>query len=390
MSRFWKHRYRRATSTTWLLQKSDAFWRGTVWPSWESSRGGAHGKNGTEGPSAEGEGPIGGNKIDCCRWQGKASEICGKKEKEVTPRPRVPIKEAFYIKLGAGGKWEEECLSEGTLRLGYSNIPHEICLVGDWEAVKAAAIETSGRDRGSAARDANQIRAFYEAESSSVFVTIANGNLYWCRPSGPVEALADGTRRRSTIDGWHSKSIGGAPLTKDRLSGNLIKMEAYRGTICRVKEIDYLIQKIGDELSSVAIEADRAENAVLASIVSMVRQLTWRDFEQLVDLVFSSSGWRRTSRVGGVQKTVDMEVILPSTNERAFVQVKSHATTSSLRDYVERFRVAVDYDRMFFVWHSGDVDLSAGADGVTLIGPDEIARLVLDAGAWSWLRHKAC
>jgi hypothetical protein len=47
-----------------------------------------------------------------------------------------------------------------------------------------------------------------------------------------------------------------------------------------------------------------------------------RDFETLVDLVFSTSGWRRQGVVGKTQKTLDLDLILPSTGERAFVQVK--------------------------------------------------------------------
>jgi hypothetical protein len=41
----------------------------------------------------------------------------------------------------------------------------------------------------------------------------------------------------------------------------------------------------------------------------------------LVDLVFANSGWRRIGRVGKTQKTVDIELMLPTTGERAFVQV---------------------------------------------------------------------
>ncbi|OJY61935.1 MAG: hypothetical protein BGP16_15495 [Sphingobium sp. 66-54] len=40
------------------------------------------------------------------------------------------------------------------------------------------------------------------------------------------------------------------------------------------------------------------------------------------------------SQVGRTQKTVDLELILPSTAERAFVQVKSQATSAALNDYV--------------------------------------------------------
>ena len=54
-----------------------------------------------------------------------------------------------------------------------------------------------------------------------------------------------------------------------------------------------------------------------------------------VDLVFANSGWRRLGQVGKTQKTVDIELMLPTTGERAFVQVKSSASKQDLTQYVE-------------------------------------------------------
>jgi hypothetical protein len=51
-------------------------------------------------------------------------------------------------------------------------------------------------------------------------------------------------------------------------------------------------------------------------------KLLWPgDFETLVDLVFSTSGWRRQGPVGKTQKMLDLDIVLPSTGERAFVQI---------------------------------------------------------------------
>jgi hypothetical protein len=107
----------------------------------------------------------------------------------------------------------------------------------------------------------------------------------------------------------------------------------------------------------------------------------------LIDLVFSNSGWRRTGQVGKTQKTVDIELMLPTTGERAFVQIKSSARKQDLNDYLERFKNSDAYDKMFFVWHSGDVGESDDTN-VVLIGPDRLARMVFDAGLTSWLREK--
>lgn len=302
--------------------------------------------------------------------------------------PKVFASKLYYIKLGRGGDWEAESLREGVLRFGYREAPHDLCVRGDWQSVWEA-MKTIRGDAGAATRDVNQIRAYYESDRETIFITFVGGLLYWCRPSGPVEILGDRSHRRQTMDGWHSTSVGGSVLSADRLSGRLLKVQMFRGTICDVRAGDYLLRKLNDQLSPEVAAAEEAERALMAAIVGLMRLLTWQDFELLIDLVFSTSGWRRVSQVGRTQKTVDLELILPSTGERAFVQVKSQASAVALQEYAIRLTEAEAYDRMFFVWHTGTIpEEKPGPDGVILLGPRKLARMVLDAGLSSWLREK--
>jgi hypothetical protein len=302
------------------------------------------------------------------------------------PSP-VAASHLYYIKLGRGGDWEAESLRDGVLRFGYREAPHDLCARGDWQGVWEA-MKTIRGDAGAATRDVNQIRAYYEADEHSIFVTFVGGLLYWCRPSGPVELLDDRSHRRQTSEGWRNTSVNGTLLSADRLSGRLLKVQMFRGTICDVRAGDYLLRKLSDQLSPEVAAAEEAERALMTAIVDLMRLLTWQDFELLVDLIFSTSGWRRVSQVGRTQKTVDLELILPSTAERAFVQVKSQATSAALNDYVARLAEADAYDRMFFVWHTGDIAEESSPAGVILLGPRKLSRMVLDAGLSSWLREK--
>ena len=299
----------------------------------------------------------------------------------------VTADRAYYIKLGRGGQWETECLREGTLRFGYGDTPHELCVARDWPAVKNFWTELRG-NAGTAARDTSQIQAFYEAGERDLFITFAHGLLHWCRPTGPIEVLPDGDRRRATLNGWRSQSAHGSPLSSDRISGHLLKVQMFRGTICQVKPFDYLLRKLNDQLSPEVTAAEEAERILMESIIALMRLLTWQDFELLVDLMFSASGWRRVGVVGRAQKSVDLELILPTTGERAFVQIKSQASNAGLRDYAARFDQADLYDRMFFVWHTGTIGTDKTSDTITLVGPERLARMVLDAGLSSWLREK--
>ena len=294
---------------------------------------------------------------------------------------------AYYIKLGSGGRWEAECLEQGILRFGYVDAPHNLCLQGRWEDVRALLLPH--RRNGSAATsDVNQIRKFYEADENTIWITFSGGLLWWAFADSVVELHADGEGRlRRTIGGWRSVDVNGNALTAERLSGRLLKVQAFRGTICEVGASDYLVRRLNGELLPEVQRAQEAEETLVSAIVPLMKLLTWQDFELLVDLVFSGSGWRRVNVVGRTQKTVDLELVLPTTGERAFVQVKSSASQSELRDYSQRFEMSEAYDRMFFVWHTGAAD-SEAIDNVTTIPPKRLARMVLDAGLAAWLREK--
>jgi hypothetical protein len=83
------------------------------------------------------------------------------------------------------------------------------------------------------------------------------------------------------------------------------------GAICEVKALDYLLRKLGDELLPDVAAAEEAERALLTANIRLMCLLTPQDFELLVDLSFSASGWRRIGPVGKNQKTVDFELVLP-------------------------------------------------------------------------------
>jgi hypothetical protein len=83
---------------------------------------------------------------------------------------------------------------------------------------------------------------------------------------------------------------------------------------------------------------------------------------------------------------LDLDLILPSTGERAFVQVKSQTTPTELAEYIGQLDELGLYDRMFYVFHTGNV--STDDERVTVVGPEKLAELVLDAGLVTWLIRK--
>lgn len=297
---------------------------------------------------------------------------------------------ALYIKLGRAGSWENECLKNGILRFGYNETPFEAAQSGDWDTVWKAWKDMRG-DAGTATRDLKQIQHFFEDGDDTIWITLSGGLLWWCFAKPGVQRHLDGKGSyRECVDGWRCTDIKGNKLSTDKLSGNLLRVQGFRGTICDVKAYEYLKRKLNGKVLPEVEEATTAENQMVKKILLLMRLLTWQDFELLVDLVFANSGWRRVGHVGKTQKTIDIELTLPTTGERAFVQVKSAANKRDLAEYLSRLEESTLYDRMFFVWHSGNIGElpDANKNNVALIAPEILARMVFDAGLASWLREK--
>jgi len=294
-----------------------------------------------------------------------------------------------YIKLGERGRWEDSCMKSGLIRVGFGSAEAErfaLCVARRWSEVAESFLK-EGKDKGTSTRFTNELRLFFEDDGSTLWITFVGERLCWGLLDQSAPTLApdlDGVVR-AVDGGWRSSDVHGHPLTKDQLSGALTKLASYRGTSCDVDVADYVTRRInGKEVPEVE-RAIAASSKMKAAVLDLMKLLTPRDFELLVDLVFSTSGWRRVGIVGKTQKTLDLDLILPSTGDRAFVQVKSRTTSEELAEYVARIDDG-PYDKMFFVFHSGEADTLDRR--VTVIGPDKLADLVQDAGLTTWLIRK--
>jgi hypothetical protein len=295
-----------------------------------------------------------------------------------------------YIKLGRAGAWEQECLQKQVIRLGFDTgnpSTFELCLNGNWAELKQQFL-ARGKTAGTAERFTNEARIFFEDAGDVLWLTFVGEHLWW--------GIVDGTIPRSHEDGdgcwrriegaWRCTDVNGEPLTKDRLSGSLVKLAAYRGTSCDVDVADYAIRRINGQKLPAVERAIAATVELKVAVLDLMKLLTWQDFELLVDLLFTSTGWRRLGAVGGHQKTLDLDLVLPTTGQRAFVQVKSHARQSDLDDGVSRFGELGLFDRLFFVHHSGAASYHDPA--VTVLGPMQLADMIMDVGLAGWLIRK--
>jgi len=298
-----------------------------------------------------------------------------------------------YIKLGKGGIWAESALEKGVIPFGYRGVSHELCEQGKWEDVQRYLRE-NGRSVAGAGQGARELKDFYSLPDDTLWVTIADGHLWWAFASGPVKEVAswsdeEPSRQRDTRSGWSKVSLDGEPLTVRSLSSALTRTAGYRMTLCSVQREDYLLRRIQGLSEPLHAEANAAITQMRKLADRMIRQLHWEDFETLVDLIFSQSGWRRNSVLGKDQPDVDLIARQALTGETAWVQVKSSSDQAELDDYLNRFKRDGSCDRFFFVCHSPAKALALPDEpGLHLLTEDRLAKAAIDAGLFDWLAER--
>lgn len=295
-----------------------------------------------------------------------------------------------YIKLGRNGMWEQECIVKGIIRLGFGSAIEErfsLCSQGNWKALRSSFLAET-QNEGTATRFTNETRLFFADTGTTLWITFVGEKMWWgFIDETPATKHSDGEGVYRVISGgWRCEDLRGQQLSKDRLSGGLTQLAAYRGTSCGTDYAEYAIRRINGEQTPELASALDALAKLRGSANDLMKLLGWRDFEMLVDLVFSTAGWRRQGVVGKTQKSIDLDLVMPVTGERVFVQVKSKSTTAEVRKYALKIDELGLYDRMFFAYHSGCVRFED--DRVVVLGPEKLAEMVIDAGLIDWLIRK--
>lgn len=304
--------------------------------------------------------------------------------------PKFEPTQVRYIKLGPGGDWAKQAIADGVVPFGYREIAHVTCHSGYWPAARTM-LAAAGRSSRGISQGTREVRDFYELDENTLWVTFADGHLWWCFADTVVEPLVDeGPRRparlRRTRDGWHRHSLTGEALSVHGLSSSLTRVAGYRMTICKIDQVDYLLRRIRGEVDPRHAEASKLQDQLEAIAVPMILGLDWREFETLVDLTFSRGGWRRTSLLGENMPDVDLLLEQPVTGERAWLQVKTGTNQSELDDYLDRFERDGSCERFFFVCHDARGTLRLRDDDhLHLWTARTLAQKAISVGLLDWI-----
>lgn len=297
---------------------------------------------------------------------------------------------AFYIKLGRAGAWEADSIETGKLRLGWREQSIEDINACRWEFIEGQLrAERKGKPAGVATTDFNGLKMICESVTEDVWVTFYQAKLWWARLTGCVEQ-DEMSKFRRTANPWSDRAANGRLLVINDIPGKISQLQGFRGTVCRVRYPELLRRTLNGTRSDLATAISDQRARLAEHLTNAIKELHWKDFEILVDLVFRNAGWVRVSVLGQHAKAYDLELREAITGDRYVVQVKSRAGASELQATIGSFS-AEDYRRIFFVVHSPRKDLIDSNDipeHVEIVSPERLAELAMDAGLAGWIEEK--
>lgn len=328
------------------------------------------------------------------------------------------MKDQFrYIKLGKAGDRESDCIENGCCFIGFGSGDEEQfeqCLEASksknnqlWEQLRhdfeAKHIDPGSRQSKQAASSAiNQLRYFYEADDTTIWITFHSGKLYWARLNSQISPIrADGGSYRTTLESWSCMDGYGQEMICESLAGSLTKLQMYRGTSCDLDlpSCNYIRRRLNGEQQPHIKIIQNARRQLKKGVQEAIQTLTPQDFELLTELIFSKS-LRRISSTGKVQKFVDIVFENPlalsgGDDRKICVQVKSHTSINELEDYLNDDAIAT-YSSFYYVYHSSE-DLTSdyvskstySGQDIILLGVEEISQLAIDSGLLNWIVDKS-
>jgi hypothetical protein len=313
--------------------------------------------------------------------------------------------QARYIKLGTGSsRVDRDCINSGTAYIGFGTSNHDLfglACKGKWDAFWELTYnrDDSGNEQARKQRATsavNQVKAFFEADERTLWVTFYGGKLYYGSFSRESHPEVDITKRgctRSMQGGWLDKDANGAVLKIENLSGNLTKVRGFQGTSCSLSEdqLSYLMTRLSGNAPAYITQIDNARELMFDGVLSAIRTLGPKDFELLVEIIFSQN-WRRIGQMGGSEKYIDIVYEDRLNPARRFaVQVKSETSAQEIERYCSDEQIKL-YEKLYYVFHTPDSqEVLEGyeipeklevVDGLALAG------LVVDSGLIHWLKEK--
>ena len=140
---------------------------------------------------------------------------------------QITAKKVLFIKLGDAGKWEEDCIKQGELKIGFLSADFKTCLNGKWGKISDyySTRKEKPNDKTTASRYMGELKYFFEEPADTLWITYYDKKVWWAFTHPAVTLLPDKRKIRNVIGSWCDCDINGNKLTFDNLSGELLKTQ---------------------------------------------------------------------------------------------------------------------------------------------------------------------
>lgn len=138
------------------------------------------------------------------------------------PLPKINPSAMRYIKLGTGNRLAKECIEQSIIRLGFDGVPHDMCIIGEWDGVHQT-LRKLGKAQGAATNQAQQIQDFYTLDAETLWITFWEGKLWWTFAEASVLPYDSHEYRRfrRTRSPWRCTDVNGETLALRNFSTKL-------------------------------------------------------------------------------------------------------------------------------------------------------------------------
>lgn len=232
----------------------------------------------------------------------------------------------FFLRLGTSKQQKDidKCLNGGWLRISFDDeFADDSGVFGNIESENPPTGEKPTQKITNAW---NQLRNFITAGENDTFITINKRTLHYCQPADPkvygMDEEGNPWKGRKIGDKWRVRKCKelkweSLPEPVNKISGYLSTMNNFRGTLYEVKkEAKEVFFNTRDgnfpcrqNLEQILLEDPK--NIQSDDIVPIIKGLSPKDFEILVDLVMSRRGFLRFGDMGKNIEAIDMEYLVP-------------------------------------------------------------------------------
>lgn len=316
-----------------------------------------------------------------------------------------------FIRLGEMGARAEECIQNRLLYISYDTDREEVrsfcnnarkknLREQEFQNIKNYWIYERKKTPQIATNFTNSVLSVSEDSGDVLWFTVHKRLIFYGLTSGGELERYEAWRNNKSNNGsmkkmkygWFSKDRNGQQLRLDTLSGALTKTQGSRGTISSIQKdvSQYFINTILCKNLNLKTNAKRAKNELQTALIQIIKDLQPSEFETLIDLIFSNSGWKRDGELGGNMKFIDVSMILPSTGERAGAQVKTKTSKAEIQKYLSE-APGHGFDKFFFIYHTGPdlKSLHRSEDSHYIWDISAVAEKAIDAGLSKWIIDRA-